>query len=480
MENRKVAFSGVFWKFGERFAAQGVSIVVSIVLARLLSPEEYGIIPLTTIFISLCNAFVTSGFGSALIQKKDADDLDYSSCFYTSLGVSILLYGVMFFAAPYIAAFYEVPVLTAVVRVLSLRLPLSAISTVQHAYVSKHYLFKKFFLSTLLGTVVSGVVGIYMAYHGFGVWALVAQELIINVMDKIVLFITVKWRPKLCYSWEREKKLLSYGWKLLASALLNTGYNELRGLIIGKKYTTADLAFYNKGKSFPEMIGVNVEGPINAVLFPLMSNAQNNVSVVKEMTRKSIRIGSYAMAPLLFGLAAVAPTLVPVLFTEKWNPCVVYMQILCFVNLFYPIHTANLQAIKALGRSDLFLKLEITKKVVGLVVLLASIPFGVFWMVASMIVTTIAACFINAYPNRKLLGYSYTEQFKDLFPGFAMAFVMGSLVYPLQYLPIHGIAILAMQVVLGTIIYLIFSLVFKIDSFFYLWDILKGFLPKKK
>ena len=360
--------SGLIWRFMERCGAQGVNFVVSIILARLLAPELYGTIALITVFTAILEIFVDSGMGNALIQKKDADDVDFSSVFYFNMLMCVVLYGVMFISAPYIAKFYKDSELTPIVRVMSLVLIISGLKNVQQAYVSRTMQFKRFFFATLGGTIVAAVVGIWMAYEGYGVWALVAQNLVNKVIDTTVLWFTVKWRPKLLFSIKRLKGLVSYGWKLLASSLLDTVYNNLRQLIIGKLYSSSDLAFYNRGKQFPNFVITNINTSIDSVLFPAMSSQQDDTERVRSMTRRSIKISSYIMWPLMMGLAFTATSIVSLVLTDKWLPCVPFLRIFCFVYVFFPIHTANLNAIKAMGRSDLFLKLEVIKKVIGLIV----------------------------------------------------------------------------------------------------------------
>ena len=271
MYNR-ITISNLAWRFAERCGAQGVQFIVSIVLARLLAPEDYGTISLVTVFTTILQVFVDSGLGTALIQKKDADDLDFSSVFYFNFAVCLVLYAGMFVAAPYIAVFYDDPTLTPVVRALCLTVVVAGIRGIQQSYVSRHLLFKRFFFSTIGGTIVSAVIGIAMAYMGYGVWALVAQQLSNVAVGTIILWVTVQWRPKLMFSWQRLKGLLSFGWKLLASSLLDTVYNNLRNLIIGKLYSSADLAYYNQGDKFPKVIVTNINTSIDSVLLPTMSN----------------------------------------------------------------------------------------------------------------------------------------------------------------------------------------------------------------
>lgn len=466
-------FSGLFWKFGERIAAQLISLIVSVVLARILLPDDYGVVALVMVFITIANVFVSSGFGNALIQKKDADNLDFSSVFYINILISIVIYIVIFVAAPWIGQFYEMPILTPALRVLGIRIPIAAINTVQQAYVSRNMLFRRFFWSTLFGTLISGVVGIAMAFNGFGVWALVTQYLVSTTVDTLVLWFTVKWRPDRAFSWKRAKDLLAFGWKLLVSGLIDTGYNQLRALIIGKMYTSSDLAYYNQGEKYPSLIVVNINSSISSVLFPAISQFQDDKEKVKQMTRRAIQVSSYVMWPLMIGLAVVAEPLISFLLTDKWLPCVPYLRIFCITYGLWPIHTSNLQALNAMGRSDLFLKLEIIKKIIGVVALLISMQFGPLAMAGSLIVTGIISTFINSAPNRKLLQYTYFEQMKDMLPALGLALIMALVIYPILWIGLNDVLTIILQIVIGMAVYVLGSKVTKQSSFVYLLDILK-------
>ena len=468
------------WRFMERCGAQLVTFIVSIVLARLLDPAVYGTIALVTVFTTILQVFVDSGLGNALVQKKDADDTDFSTVFYFNIAMCLVLYAVMFFCAPLIASFYKMPDLTPVIRVLSLTLVISGVKNVQQAYVSKTMQFKRFFFATLGGTLGAAVLGVFMAYKGLGVWALVTQNLFNLTMDTVILWITVKWRPIKVFSWDRLKELFSYGWKLLASALLDTGYNELRALIIGKKYSSEDLAFYNKGNQFPKFIVSNINTSIDSVLLPTMSAEQEHKDVVRAMTRRAIKTSSFIIWPLMIGLAVCAEPLIKLILTEKWLPCVPYLQIFCVVYGFYPIHTANLNAIKAMGRSDYFLILEIIKKVVGIVAVLISMWFGVLWMALSTIITSVLSQIINSFPNRKLLDYRYIDQLKDILPSVLLAAVMGIAVYLINFIGVDDIIKLTIQIPLGAVIYVGGAYLFKFESFRHILYTLKGMRKSKK
>ena len=474
MEKGKV-ISNFIWRFAERCGAQLVSFVVSIVLARLLEPSVYGTVALVTVFTTILQVFIDSGLGTALIQKKNADDLDYSSVFYFNFVVCIILYLGMFIAAPYIAKFYGNMSLIPVIRVISLTLNISGVKNIQQAYVSSNMLFKRFFFSTIGGTIVSAFVGIFMAYIGMGVWALVAQQLSNAMIDTTILWITVKWRPKAVFSWERLKSLLAYGWKLLVAVLLDTVYNNLRNLVIGKMYSSADLAFYNQGDKFPKIIVTNINTSIDSVLLPTMSSEQDNKARVKEMTRRAIKTSTYIMAPLMMGLAFCAKTVVELVLTQKWLPCVPFLQIFCITYMFYPVHTANLNAIKAMGRSDIFLKLEIIKKIVGMSLLLSTMWFGVMAMAYSLLVSCVLSQIINSWPNKRLLEYGYLEQLRDLIPGVILAVIMGICVYFIGYINLPNIIVLIIQVIVGATIYIVMSIVFRLESFLYLWNMVKTY-----
>ncbi len=470
---RNKIFSNFIWRFAERCGARIVEFVVTIVLARILLPEHYGTVALLNVFISIFRVFVNCGLGSALIQKYDADDLDFSSVFFFNIGFSVILYVLLFCAAPFIAKFYDNQELTNYVRVMGIVLIIAGVKNVQSAYVSRNLIFKRFFFATLAGTIGAAILGIWMALNGFGVWALITQSLFNNTVDTIILWITVKWRPKKIFSFERLKGLLSFGWKLLVSSLLDTVYNNLRSLIIGKKYSSEDLAYYNRGNEFPAVVTDNIISSIDSVLLPAMSKVQNDPELVKNMTRRSITVSTFIIAPFMMGLAFIAETMIHVVLTDKWLPAVPYLRIFCITYMFYPIHTANLNAIKAMGRSDMYLKLEVLKKGIGLFVLFISMNISVKAMAYSMIFTSITSQIINTYPNLRLLNYSYVDQLKDILPNLGIAVVMGFLVSFLGKLPIMPISILLIQVLAGAIIYILLSTITKNASFFYLLSIIK-------
>lgn len=478
MDNKQKVVSNLIWRFMERFGSQLVSFVVQIVLARMLAPSVFGTVAKVTIITSILLVFVDSGMANSLIQKKDPDDLDFSSVFFFNLAFCLVLYAGLFAAAPAIARFYKDAQLTAIIRVLGLTVVVAGVKNVQQAYVSKTLQFKRFFFATLGGTLLSAVVGIAMVYAGFGVWAIVAQQLTNVTVNTGILWLTVGWKPKLMFSFARLKGLLSYGWKLLVSGLLDTVYNKLREILIAVFYTDADLAFYNRGMTYPNLLVENINASIDSVLLPVLSAEQEHKEQVRNMTRRAIRISTYVMMPLMMGLAVCAEPLIRLLLTEKWLPCVPYLRIFCFSYAFYPLHTANLNAIKAMGRSDLFLKLEIIKKVIGVAVLAVTLPYGVYAMALSLLFTSVLSQLINSWPNAKLLGYSYAKQLKDMLPAILLSIVMGLVVYPISFFGWSDWLTLPVQVVVGAAVYIAGSVVFKLDSFNYLLSILKKFVRR--
>ena len=472
--SKNKVISSLIWKFLERGGVQGVQFVLSIILARLVSPEDYGVIALLLVFIQIATVFIQSGFNTALIQKKDSDDLDFSSIFYLSFVVAAVLYVILFFTAPFVAKFYKSELLTKLLRVISLTLFFGAINSVQNAYVSKTMQFRRFFFSSMGAVIGSGIIGIIFAYKGFGVWALVYQQLVKDFLICIILWFTVKWRPKLLFSIKRIRTLFSFGWKLLISALLNTIFQNIYNLIVGKIYDKEMLGYFNRGHQFPQVIASNLDGSIQSVMLPTLSAHNDNVAEVKRITRRSISMSAFLLMPCMFGLAAVAEPLVKVLLTEKWLPCVPFLQLACISYALYPIHTANLTGINALGRSDVFLKLEIIKKIITVLNIAITLPFGIYAMAIGQVISGFIASFINAFPNRKLMGYTYFEQWKDLMPSFLCSIIMAICVWSLHFISIPSGVILLIQILTGTLIYIFLCKLFKVETFIYFINTIKG------
>lgn len=470
-DNRIV--SNVIWRYMERIGAEGVSFVISIVIARILEPEAYGVVAIVTVLLSILMIFVNSGMGTALIQKKNVDDQDYSSIFWFNIFFCIALYLLLFFAAPILASIYHMESLVPLTRVLGLTLIISGIKNIESAYISRNMQFKKFFFATLLGTVCAGFVGIVMAVNHLGVWALVAQSLVNNLIDTVVLWFSIKWRPKLLFSRKRLTALVSFGWKVLAADLFDTVYNNIRTLIIGIKYSSSDLAYFNRGKSFPSLIMNNIDTSISSVLLPVVSSVQDSPEKVKALTRRTIKTGTFLLMPLMAGLMACSEPLIRLLLTDKWASCVPYMRIFAFTMAFSTIITANDNAIKAVGRSDIYLKNGVKQKIIGLTAVLITMWISVQAIAYSLIVVCFANQIICASANKKLIDYGYFEQLRDIFPHIGLSVVMGVSVYCISLLGLQNLLTLFLQVILGVVIYCGGAMVLKFESFKFLLSYLK-------
>nr|WP_275891403.1 lipopolysaccharide biosynthesis protein [Ruminococcus sp. OA3] len=477
--SKRNVLSGLIWRLGERVCAQGIQFIVTIVIARILSPSDYGLVGLVTVFISVITVFVQSGFGNALIQKKNADQVDFSSVFFFNLAFSTFLCVLLVFVAPWIDSYYAADgQLTPVVRVLSLSLFLAGINSVQQAYVSRKMIFKKFFFATLIGTIISGFTGIASALAGAGLWALVIQQLTNQTIDTLVLWFTIKWRPSKAISIERLKVLFSFGWKLLCSSLIDTIYNNIYSLTIGKAYSAEELGYYNRGKNTPQLVITNINSSIQSVMFAAYSRSQSDLEKVRLMMRRSISVSTFVIFPCMAGMAAVAKPLTVVLLTEKWLPSVTFLQFCCFIYAFWPIHTSNLQAISAIGRSDVYLKLEIIKKTLGILTLILTIRYGLTVMMVGRCINTVIASLLNAIPNRKLLDYSILDQIRDIIPSALLSIFMGLCVYLINLLDISDYIKLSIQIPLGLLIYVSIAKVLKLECYRYVKETLNNVLRR--
>ena len=475
--NQKSVIINFIWKFAERGLAQVIGFVISLVLARLIDPSAYGTLALATVFISILNVFVDCGLGTALVQRKEADDLDFSTVFYVNLLMCLVIYGLVFFGAPLVSRFYENPALTPIVRASGLILPVSGLRSVQQAYVERTMQFKKFFLSTLLATVLSGVLGLVMAYKGYGVWALVAMNVANVAVGTIVLWITVKWRPRLQFSMERLKPLLSFGSKVLGSSIVITVYSNSRQLLVGKFYTTSDLAFYNKGNSLPNCIVPTLQSSITSVLLPTVSRYQDDLQRVRELTGKAISALSMILWPMMIGMAACAEVFVPLTMTEKWMPAVPYMQLFCVEAAIWPMSSIYVNSIRAIGKSGLDFKLQTGVRVTGILLLLLMIPYGPFAVALCAFLCTLIEYTVLAVANKKVLAYPIWQQLKNILPFAGMSLVMGAVVFLIGRLAMNRFLLLVLQILCGVIVYGVLILLFRRDM---IQDFLKLFLKKKQ
>ncbi len=478
--SKRIAF-GLFWKFAERIGVSGAQFILQIVLARLLVPELYKSLEIMIIFTTLANVFIQRGFNTALIQNKDVTEEDYSSVFWVTMGIAGALYAALFATAPLIAGFYNMPEIVTPFRVLALMLFPGALNSIQIAKISRAMEFRKIFFGNLAGIIVGGVVGVIIALQGGGLWALVAQTLLNTLFACIVMRMQVKLKLHFRINWVRIKALFSYGWKLLVSGLIDTLYQDIRGLVVGKKYPDATLSYYNRGKQFPQFLINAINMAVQSVMLPAMSEKQDEKDKVKMLMRSSMMLSAYIIFPMMAGLAAVATPIVSLILTDKWLPCVPYMQIYCFTFAFHPIHSCNLQAINAMGRSDLFLKLEIIKKAYGILALVIAVVFfeSPIAIALTGAISTIISCFVNARPNKKLLGYSYWEQLRDLIPSALATVAMFAGVLAISLLPIGTIPTLLLQMLCGVVLYLLISAVFHLKPFAMLLQVLQKMRRKK-
>lgn len=474
--------NGFVWKLMERVGVQGVQFILQIILARLLAPAHYGVLSLMLVFINLANVFIQNGFNTSLIQNKDVTEEDYSSVFWVTLGIAGLLYVVIFLASPFIASFYKMPSLVAPLRAISLILFPGAFNSIQLAMVSRKLDFKNVFFSNIGGVIISGIVGIALAYSGAGIWALVWQYIVNNFVVCVIMFYTVRWRPRIVINWDRIKILFSFGWKLLVSGLLNTLYQDLQSLVIGKKYDEGTLGYCNRGKQFPQFLITAINSTVQSVMLPAMSAKQDSPQDVKKLTRQSVTISSYIIFPMMAGLAGVAEPVVRMLLTEKWVPCVPYMQIYCFALAFYPVHSCNLQAINAMGRSDIFLKLEFEKKAASIIFLIGAVVFfdDPISIALTSILTMPISMFINASPNKKMIGYSYMEQVMDILPTLLASLSMFVIVQFIGRIDLNTILLLIIQIAVGVLYYIIVSFLLRIRGFISLLSIIKFRINKER
>ncbi len=471
--------SGLFWRFGERIAAQVVSFVVSVVLARILMPEDYGAIAILLVFIEIANTLVVSGLSTALIQKKEISQLEMSTVFYCNLALSIVLYAAMFFASPLIARVYELPVLIPATRVFALQLPIFALQSLPNVIISRELNFRKLFFGNIIGTIISAIVGIFLAIKGFGIWALVFQSLSQVAVSTLVLNLIVRWFPSLCFSFKKTKPLIRFGWKVMFSDLVASVSNQFSSLIIGAKYTASDLAYYTKGKQLPTLIRSNLYNTLISVLFPAMSRLNDDIGSLKAFSKRCIRLLFYIACPLMVGLTAVSHNLVLVLYTEKWLQMTPYIAIICVECLLAIPPTIFLQALKAVGKSDIMLKLEMIKKPLLIVSILVAMRFGVFAIALTLPLNTLFDLFLTGFYSKKIFGYGLWEEIKDCLPAIAISAAMFVSVKIVGWLPLSAFLLLVLQCFVGIFVYIGLSILFKNQEFLYLWHMLKSRFVKK-
>ncbi|MCL2425492.1 MAG: lipopolysaccharide biosynthesis protein [Oscillospiraceae bacterium] len=475
-----VVFSSFLWRVAEKAGSSVVRFVTSIILGRIIAPEVFGIIAIIAVITSFIDVFIRSGFGKSLIQKENADDIDFSTVFYLTTAISIVAYVLLYFTAPIIANFFEHPQIVPTLRLMSLPMLISGLNIVQIAYASRNMLFDSFFWATLGAVIISSAVAITLAIAGYGIWTLVVHHLVGAVVSTIILWFTLKWRPKLVFSVQRMKNLYSYGWKLLVSNVVHNAYKQLRTLLIANYYSSADVAYFTRGRSFPALIADNSSRAISSVIFPAISKKQKSTETVKKMVRQSVSVTSYLIWPMMIGLAIIAEPLVLLLLTEIWIEAVPFLQIACIYFALLPFNETSTQAINAIGRSDITLKLKIIKTVIGIGILLLVVRHGILIIALSTIPTSIIFSLINILPNSKLINYRFKEQMADVLPYIGMSAIMAVIIYPIQLLQIPGILAMLLQIIAGAVIYLLFSLIFRLRTFYFILDTVKQRFAKRK
>lgn len=447
---RKKTTNGLLWSSVERFSNQGVQFLFSIVLARLLTPEDYGIVAMVVIFFAIAQTFVDSGFSSAIVRKKDRTESDLSTCFYFNIFVGLGFYILLFQCSPFIADFYDQPILSPIVKISGLTVLINSLCIVQQAQFTIRIDFKTQAKVTLTGTVISGILGILLAYLGYGVWALVWQGVTGSFVRMILFWILSKWRPRESFSKNSFHYLFGYGSKLLASGLLDTTYNNIYPIVIGKFYSSAQLGNFTRAQGWASLPSSNITGILQRVTFPVLTEMQDDDERLATNYRKLLRMSAFVVFPLMMLMAAIASSLIRVVITAKWDACVPYLQIMCFAMMWYPIHAINLNLLQVKGRSDLFLRLEIIKKVVGVSVMCVTIPLGVKAMCYGMIFTSVNALLINTYYTGKLINVGFIVQMKDLTPILITSIVSGIISY--YCLPFFNSDLI--KIIISTIIYM--------------------------
>ena len=472
------AMRGMIWKTIEKVGFQVMQIVIQIVLARLLLPEEYGLVGLLSIFISISDVIILQGLTTALIQKKDADDTDFSSVFFANMVCSIGIYLILFVSAPLVADFYHEPALVEIMRVLSFIVIIGAAPAVHNAIMARNLDFKKSFFRNISNVATQGVVGITLAYMGFGVWALVFSKLSGTFVGAVVLCITVKWKPRRLFSMERIKTMFSYSSKVLGTNLLNTVFNNIHSLIIGRYYTAADLGYYQRGQQIPQMAMGAVDGSMSEVLYPTFSKLQNDIDALKNALRRSIRLSMFFVLPILFGLFAVAKPLTLFLLTEKWLPSVPFLRLACIVCMFWPLSHRN-QALNAMGKSNVTLKLSLIGKSITLVLIFICVRFGIYAIMLGTILSSSINMWITSAYVKKYTGYTIKELFKDILPSLLLAMAMAAIVILVGKIELPLIISLALQIFVGGVFYAGGAIIFRMESMMYVLNtIFKRFVRK--
>lgn len=450
--------SGLLWKLLERGGMQLVQFVIQIVLARLLDPKDYGILAIVTVFITFATTLVNNGLCNAIIQKQNSDELDFNTVFYLQFSVAAVCYAVLFFTAPFIADFYENNELLIYIRIMALILFIEACSAMQLTALKKKLEFRKSFFANIAGVVIQGMVGIFLALQSFGIWSLILSQIAMKLTIFIVLLFMVKWHPKRMFSINRFKHLFSYSWKLTVAWMIGTLHQQVYSLVIGKCFSTETLGYYNRGQNIPTTITTIANETISSVMFPALAKVQDDKNELKAYTRLMMKFAAFVVFPLMAGLAAVSENFVYVVLTEKWAQSIHMMQLFCISYGINIISTTNMQAFNAYGRSDIFLKLEVVKRSLSLVLLFIAAQFDIYLVIIVLAAMGIFSLLYNTIPNRKILEYNVKEQLIDLLPAFIASILMFIVTLCVNFIPLPRSALLLLQVLIGVVTYLGFSL----------------------
>lgn len=471
---------GIFWSAVEKFSLQGVQFVISIILARLLTPTDFGIIGMLSVFLSISVTFIDCGFSSALIRQKDVSKSDYGTAFLVNLSISILAFLILFATAPLIANFYNMPELKSVTRVVSVTLIINALFTVHKVKLTRNIDFKKQSYASLFSAIISGILGITFAYNGFGVWSLVYQSICNSVLTLICMCILLKWFPIPILNINSFKNLFDFGSKIFISSLIHTIYSNLYNIVIGKQFSASALGFYTRANHFVSLPITNITGILSRVTYPILAQLQNETERLKSIYLKYLSITCLAVFPLMTGLMALAKPLVFILIGNKWESCVILLQILCFGMMLDPICTINLNLLYVKGRSDLVLKLEIIKKTIAITILIISLPFGLIGLCIGRAIYGVIATFLNMRYTRNFINLSIWQQTKMLLPMYILSLFMGGICFLINLTNLNDICKLILGTIIGMTIYISLAYIFKIEAFFNLLKIVKKYLKKQK
>lgn len=480
---KKKTLTGLFWTFTEVISNQGVQFVIQIFLARLILPEEFGLIGMITVFIAISNSIIDSGFSNALIREKEVNQHDYSTVFYFNLITSIVVYVILYFSSPTISVFFAQPKLSLILRVLAITIIINAFGIIPRAILTRKINFKAQMIINISSSIVSGFIAIVLAYKGFGIWSLVFRTIIMQFIQVVMLSIINRWRPSFVFSKNSFEKLFGFGWKILVSGLIDTIYNNLYYMVIGKMYSASDLGYYTNAQKLRDIAATSISTAVQKVSYPVLSCMQNEEEVLKNMYKKIIKSSVYITFPVMFGLAIVAKPLILLLFGDNWSQSIIYFQILCLAGMLYPLHAINLNILQVKGRSDLFLKLEILKKCVAITLIAISIfsKWGIIGLIWMKVVSSVIAFFINSYYSKSIIGYSTLNQIRDILPVLIITLFMGITTYFIgTFVPDYNFIKILIQISFGSAFFIVTSYMFKIEEFFSILDIMKKMIKKVK